>query len=178
MPALRAAVVFCLVLVLAVPSVLAAGEPAPAQLRGVLLDSQGLPAKGYQIGLRTANGDLFTSGATAADGTFAVTGLPADTYRIVAFAPDGTEFPVLSKEVKLTTGQVERVEIRMAEKGTAPGRPASAADAAKGGTAAKAGLWSSTAFKVGIVVAGALAVGAAVSGGSSKSSTPVSPSAP
>ncbi len=153
------------------PAVAAAGAAAgTAQLRGVLLDAEGMPAHGYQVGLRNADGDLFLSTATGPDGSFAVQIVPPGKYELVAFAPDGSEFPVLSKPVTLKEGQVARLEIRLGAKGFAPGHaPARAAAAAgKGGGAAAAGAGGTTAAAAGalaswwlplaVVVGGAFAV--------------------
>lgn len=163
--------------------------PKPAQVRGVLLDSQGLPAKGYQIALKDKVGNLFMSGPSGADGAFAVNAVPPSTYRLTAFAPDGTEFPVLSKEVALKAGQMERVEIRLSGKGAAPGRADQAKSAKAPGaqkkaaaaappSAAKGGV--PTAALVAIVVAGVFAVGALASGGGGQENLqpPVSPTLP
>ncbi len=163
-----------LVLVLALalglgPAWAARGAAAgTAQLRGVLLDAEGMPARGYQVGLRSADGDLFLSTVTGPDGAFVVQIVPPGKYELVAFAPDGSEFPVLSKPVVLEEGQVARMEIRIGAKGYAPGHaPAgTAAGAGEGaaatGTAAAAtsGVLASWWVPLAVVVGGAFAVSA------------------
>lgn len=152
----------------------------PAQLRGVLLTEQGLPAVGYQVGLRRDNGDFFLSASTTSDGHFELTSLPPGSYELVAFDPEGAEFPVLSEKVVLSPGAVERMEVRISSKATPPGRSAPPAKSA--GQGSKLGLWwrgLPTAAKIGIVTVGAFAVYQVVdNSGSSSPSAPVSPSEP
>lgn len=102
--------------------VLAQDSPA-AQLRGVLLDAEGLPASGYQLGLKSPSGDLYLAPPTGADGAFALDAIPPGSYEVVAFSPDGEEFPVLGGGIVLEPGKVERLEIRLKPTGYPPGRP-------------------------------------------------------
>lgn len=106
---------------------LAFQTPPAAQLRGVLLNAEGLPASGFQLGLKSRAGDLYLAPPTGVDGSFAIEGLPAGPYQVVAFAPDGTEFPVVGGEIELAAGAVERLEIRLRATGHSPGRPPEAA---------------------------------------------------
>lgn len=169
-------VALALAVSLAVPAL--AQVPAPAaqfaQVRGVLLTAEGLPASGYQLALRNRTGDLFTSGPTGPDGAFSVVQLPPDNYRLVALSPDGTEFPVLGREVELRAGQVERIELRLGAPSGAPGRAATAKEPAGAGgggtgaaTAAKkgGGWWAglSTGMKIAIVTGGIFVGGLAAS---------------
>ncbi len=148
------------------PAWTASGAAAgTAQLRGVLLDAEGMPARGYQVGLRSASGDLFLSTATGPDGTFVVQIVPPGKYELVAFGPDGSEFPVLSKPVVLKEGQVVRTEIRIGARGFAPGHAPAGEAAGKGAAAAGAGATAGGALASGwlpraVVVGGALAVSA------------------
>ncbi len=95
MKTLRRSVALFTLLAIALPTTLLAQAAGTGEVRGVLLDTAGLPAKGYQIGLKTPDGNLFLSKATAADGTFVVSGLSPATYQFVAFAPDGENSPSL-----------------------------------------------------------------------------------
>jgi len=134
---LRRTVALLTLLAIVLPTTLLAQANGTAEVRGVLLDTGGLPAKGYQIGLKTPDGNLFLSKATAADGTFVVGGLPPATYQLVAFAPDGGELPVIAKQVALAAGQKERVEIRLAsDKAEVAGRVPTGEAAAAGSSAA------------------------------------------
>lgn len=147
-----------------------------AQVRGVLLTEDGLPAAAYQIGLKNAAGDLFLSAPAGPDGHFELIQLPPDRYRMVAFDSQGVEFPLISHELTLQGGQVERIEIRIASDGTPPGRGRRAAP-----VSSRQGLrdwWRGfpLAGKIGIVVVGAFAVYEVVD--DSSSSAPVSPSSP
>jgi hypothetical protein len=153
---LRRAVALLSMLAVLLPTVSLAQAPT-AEVRGVLLDTAGAPAKGYQIGLKTADGNLFLSKATPADGTFVIDGLPPATYQLVAFAPDGGEVPVLAKQVALTGGQKERVEIRLAsDKAQVAGRvPAEAAAGSASGTTFS---WSAVGYAA-LAIGGAFAIG-------------------
>lgn len=151
-----------------------------ASLRGVLLSAEGLPAVGYQVGLRSAEGDLFISAPASADGHFNVSDLPPGRYRLVAFDEQGAEFPVLSREITLAPGAIERLEIRISGTSLPPGRSASG-----GGAPARLGSrltrwWKGfpLAGKIGVVAVGAFAAYQAVDGGDSTPERPVSPSAP
>ncbi|MDH3285876.1 MAG: carboxypeptidase-like regulatory domain-containing protein [Acidobacteriota bacterium] len=116
-------------------------DPAlSAQMRGVLLGVDGTPASGYQIGLKSSAGDLFLAPPTGADGSFAITGLPTGSYTIVAFSPDGAEFPVMGPKVDLQPGQVERMEVRLKPEAHAPGRDPGAKSPASPG---RGGSWLS-----------------------------------
>lgn len=160
--------VFALALPLSAMAATSAGSPNAAEVRGVLLSADGTPAVGYQIGLRSKSGDLFLSAPTGADGAFAVETLPPDAYRVVAFAPDGAEFPVLGREVALKAGQVERIEARLGGKAVSPGSMQSSG--AKGAAAGKnagggrgiAAFWGTTGGKVAIIVGGIFAAGLVV----------------
>lgn len=169
-----------IVLLLAPAGAAFANGGGPAQLRGVLLTEQGLPAVGYQVGLRRDNGDFFLSAPTTADGHFELTSLPPGSYQLVAFDPEGAEFPVLSEKIALSPGAVERMEVRISSKATPPGRSAPGAKAT--GRGSKLGLWWKglpIAAKIGIVTVGAFAVYQAVdSSGDSSPQAPVSPSEP
>ena len=181
----RPAIALLVAFLLAAPTAAAtppnAAAPAGkglAQIRGVLLDWEGMPAQGYQVALRSKAGDLFISAPSGIDGAFVIDQLPPGVYRMAAFAPDGAEFPVLAKDINLAAGQVERLEIRLAKKGGAPGRAETSPTkeaAAKPGK--KGGL--STGAIVGIVVAGVAAVGLLVSSGGNDETPPVlSPTLP
>ncbi|GEM_PF-3647738 len=189
MHATRTILALVLALALGLGPAWAAGGAAAgtAQLRGVLLDNEGMPARGYQVGLRSADGDLFLSTATGPDGAFVVQIVPPGKYELVAFAPDGSEFPVLSKPVVLKEGQVARLEIRIGPKGYAPGHaPAKAAGATgKGATAGAAGAGGAVTagalaswwVPLAVVVGGAFAVNAASDNdkGSEPEASPSSP---
>lgn len=159
----RFAVCWTMILALGFP-VLAATPKAPsgAQIRGVLLDQNGLPAVGYQVGLKTKTGDLTLAAPTGADGTFTLEGLPPDTYRLVAFGPDGAEFPVLAREVTLKPGQVERMEIRISGKAVPPGKGDGAGlkPVSKASGKGWKGWMGSSVGKVALVIGGAFAIGA------------------
>lgn len=119
----RRSIAALLVLMICLPVTALTQPSTTAEVRGVLLDTGGLPAKGFQVGLKTPDGSLFLSQPTAADGTFAIEGLPPATYQLAAFAPDGGEIPVVSKPVTLAAGQKDRVEIRLSsDKATVAGR--------------------------------------------------------
>jgi len=169
-----------IVLLLAPAGVVLAEGGAPAQLRGVLLTEQGLPAVGYQVGLRRDNGDFFLSATTTADGHFGLTSLPPGSYELVAFDPEGAEFPVLSAEIVLNPGAVERMELRISSKATPPGRSAPHSRAA--GRGSKLALWWKglpTAAKIGIVTVGAFALYQVLDSSDNNSRpAPVSPSEP
>ncbi len=146
-----------------------------AQVRGVLLTEEGLPAVGYQVALKNDAGDLFLSPQTGKDGFFELAQLPADTYRLVAFDPKGAEFPILSKGVQLEAGQVERVEIRLAAGQAMPPGRTPLAPAASGGSGV-VGWFKGLPIiaKVGIVAVGAFAIYEAVD--DDDDDDPVSPS--
>ena len=156
---LRRSVALLTLLALVIPTAALAQAPGAAEVRGVLLDTGGLPAKGYQIGLRTADGNLFLSKATPADGTFVIDGLPPATYQLVAFAPDGGEVPVVAKQMALASGQKERVEIRLAsDKAQVAGRVP--AEAAATGSSASSATFSWKALGIAAVaIAGGFAIG-------------------
>ncbi len=179
--------VFALALPISAMAAAPAGSPNAAEVRGVLLSADGTPAIGYQIGLRSKTGDLFLSAPTGADGAFAVETLPPDGYRVVAFAPDGAEFPVLGREVALKAGQAERIEARLGAKAVSPG--SMEGSAGKGAAAGKsasgkrgiAAFWGTTGGKVAIIVGGIFAVGLAANALSSddnKNNNNPSPSVP
>lgn len=173
----RQLVCLLLSLALVLPAALpVTGAAEASQVRGVLLDAEGLPATGYQVGLRSESGDFFLSASTGADGHFELTGLPAGNYRLVAFDPEGAEFPVLSEPIALAAGAVERLEVRIASGATPPGRVRPAA-AAKRGSLSNWFGGLPIAAKIGIVVVGAFAVYKAVDSDSSPAA-PVSPSQP
>jgi hypothetical protein len=137
-----------------------ASTAVAAEVRGTLLLADGKPAIGYQVGLRGKSGDLFISPATGADGSFAITSIPPDTYQLVAFAPDGAEFPVLGKEVALTAGQIERTELRIGGKASPPGSGLSAEQATPA-TNSKGGgksWFRHTGVQVAVAVVGAFAL--------------------
>jgi hypothetical protein len=135
-----------------------------AQVRGVLLDAEGLPAEGYQLGVKGEAGDLFLSPATAQDGSFVVQALPPGRYTMVAYAPDGTEYPVLGRAVELSPGQVERVELRLGEVGGPPGRDPEALRGARQAEEEVAGsFWSSRTGKIVLVTGGVFAAALLVS---------------
>ncbi len=143
----RLAVVTSAVMVLFPAATLAFQAPPAAQLRGVLLNAEGLPASGFQLGLKSRAGDLYLAPPTGADGSFAIDGLPAGPYQVVAFAPDGTEFPVVGGEIELRAGAVERLEIRLRATGHSPGRPPDASP--PGAPGAKGGNWFSRLWHSG-----------------------------
>ena len=156
---LRRAVALLTLFAILVPTATLAQATGTAEVRGVLLDTGGLPAKGFQIGLKTPDGNLFLSKATLADGTFVVDGLPPATYQLVAFAPDGGEVPVVAKQMALAAGQKERVEIRLAsDKAQVAGRPP-AGEAAAGAQASSATFsWKALGYSA-LAIAGGFAIG-------------------
>ncbi len=159
---LRRTVALLALLAITLPTALLAQANGTAEVRGVLLDTAGLPAKGYQIGLKTPDGNLFLSKATAADGTFVVGGLPPATYQLAAFAPDGGELAVVAKQVALAAGQKERVEIRLAsDKAQVAGRVPAGDPAAAGSSAAAGSTFSWSALGIAAVATvGVFAIGA------------------
>lgn len=169
--------VFAIVVLTAIVSplsVVQAQDQGLAQIRGVLLDAEGMPAVGHQIGLKSATGDLMLSAPTGADGHFVLSQLPPGRYEIVAYDADGAEFPIMSDEVALEPGQIARLEVRISGAPHPPGRTRPAAAPASSGGGFR-GL--STLTKVGIVVGGAFAVALALD--SDDDPTPsVSPSVP
>ncbi|UCF69049.1 MAG: carboxypeptidase regulatory-like domain-containing protein [Acidobacteriota bacterium] len=118
-PALFAMLTALLLLVPGTPTI---AQQAASQLRGVLLEQEGLPAVSYQIGLKSETGDLFLSPPTKADGSFTIANIPAGSYKLVAFDPTGAEFPVLGPELVLEPGQTQRLELRLSGPGQTPGR--------------------------------------------------------
>jgi hypothetical protein len=129
-------VALLLLLTLALPNAALAQATGAAELRGTLFDAAGRPAEGYQVALKTADGKLVRSKPTPADGSFAMAGLPPETYQLTAFAPNGREIPVIAKAVTLAAGQKERTEIRLtSDKPVAAAAPAgsTAAGATTGG---------------------------------------------
>jgi hypothetical protein len=159
----------------------APGGEAAAQLRGVLLTAEGLPAVGYQIGLKSTEGDLFLSPPTAKDGGFALELVPPGSYSVVAFGPNGAEYPVLGREIALTAGQVERLELRIAEQGLPPGRTAEEVEALRertgsGKLAALTGKTKVIVVVAGIAAAAGLAI--ALSDDDDDDEPPVSPAEP
>ncbi len=138
-------------------------SPTSAQVRGVLLDADGLPASAHQIGLKSAQGDLFLSPPTGPDGAFALELIPPGRYRLVAFAPDGAEFPVLGQEVELKPGQVERVELRIAGDAKAPGRDTSQLDETRESTSSRrGGFWQTRTGRIVLIAGGVFATGVLV----------------
>jgi hypothetical protein len=156
---LRRAVALLSLFAILVPTATLAQATATAEVRGVLLDTGGLPAKGYQIGLKTSDGNLFLSKATPADGTFVIDGLPPATFQLVAFAPDGGEVPVVAKQMALAAGQKERVEIRLAsDKALVAGRPPAEAAAAGASTASSTFSWKALGYAA-LAIVGGFAIG-------------------
>ena len=155
-----------------------ATAPAGAQVRGVLLDNQGLPAAGYQLGLQSPDGDLFISAPTGPDGAFAIEAIPTGTYRLVALAPDGSEFPVLSKNLTLKQGQVERLELKLGRASRMPGSTL----VGESSTGEGMSFWKTTTGKIAVVVGGTAALGLALftdgDDDDDEGKPPVSPSAP
>ncbi|RMG48702.1 MAG: carboxypeptidase regulatory-like domain-containing protein [Acidobacteria bacterium] len=152
----------------AAPGGAALAQSSTAGLRGVLLDQEGLPAVGFQVGLRRATGDLFLSPPTGKDGSFALAGLPPGRYELTAFDPRGEELGVTRKQVLLEAGRYERVELRLSGPPHPPGRapaPEPAAERPKAGRL----------VTIGIPVAAAV-VALLVAGGGGEA--PVSPSSP
>ena len=151
-----------LVLGLSLPLGALAQAPAPGQLRGVLLDGEGLPAEGYQVSAKAANGDLFNSTMSAADGSFVVPGMPAGEYTLVAIAPDGSEYPVIGGPIKIGAGETQRLELRIADIGMAPGRDADAVRGIQEGTDSerrRGGFWQSRTGRVVLIVGGIAGAG-------------------
>jgi hypothetical protein len=176
---LARAIACALVLALSLPSGAAfAADEGLAQIRGVLLDQQGMPAVGHQIGVKSGAGDLMLSPPTGQDGHFVLSNLPPGKYELVAFDPEGAQFPVLSQEVTLEPGQIERLEVRISGPAQPPGRTRSPAPEPAAGSKGAFGWFRglSTVSKVAIVVAGAAAVGLAVDSDDDDDSPPVSPS--
>lgn len=173
---LRRAVALLSVLAFFVPTVSLAQTAGTAEVRGVLLDTAGAPAKGYQIGLKTTDGNLFLSKATPTDGTFVIDGLPPATYQLVAFAPDGGEVPVVAKQVALAGGQKERVEIRLAsDKAQVAGRVP--AEAATGTASGKPFSWAAVGYAA-LAIGGAFAIGTWITDNNNDVERPASPSLP
>ncbi len=158
---LRRSIAMVVVLLTCLP-VTALTQPATtAVVRGVLLDTSGLPAQGFQLGLKTTDGNLFLSQPTGADGAFAIEGLPPATYQLAAFAPDGGEIPVIAKPVALSAGQQERVEIRLStDKATVAGRPPAADAGAIAPAPAQTSSvgWANVGWAA-LAIAGAFAIG-------------------
>jgi len=154
-------------------SIAQAQEQGLAQIRGVLLDAEGMPAVGHQLGLKSATGDLMLSAPAGADGQFVLSQLPPGRYEIVAYDADGAEYPIVSDEVALEPGQIARIEVRIAGAPHPPGRVRPAAQASSGG--GFRGLPMLT--KVGIVVGGAFAIALALDSDDDPAPS-VSPSVP
>lgn len=129
-----------------------------AQVRGVLLDAEGLPAVEYQLALRSTAGDLFLSSPTARDGSFIIDEIVPGEYRLVAFGPHGVEYPVASKPVMLAPGQVERTEVRIGGEGVVPGRTHPADAESTAGGAVGRSFWASKGWIIAVAVGGAFAV--------------------
>jgi hypothetical protein len=143
-----------------------------------LLDHQGMPAVGHQIGVKSGAGDLMLSPPTGQDGHFVLNNLPPGKYELVAFDPEGAQFPVVSEEVTLEPGQIERLEVRISGPAQPPGRTRSPEPTSATGSKGVVGWFRglSTVSKVAIVVAGAAAVGLAVDSDDDDETPPVSPS--
>lgn len=186
MTLIRRTVLVLLVLGLAFP-VSALAQARTAQVRGVLLTEDGTPAVGYQLGLKNERGDYFISSPTAVDGSFTVSDLPPAVYTLAAFDPEGVEFPVLGRSVRLEAGQVERVELRIGDaEGTPPGRDEAEMREVVEETRRErrgGGFWRSTAGRVVMVTGGVFALALAISAADDDdddrpvSVSPVTPSA-
>lgn len=169
------------ILVLATFPILAQ-QPAlrtPGEVRGVLLDAEGLPAEAHQLGARSAAGDLFLSPRTGKDGVFALTGLPPGEYRLVAFAPDGTELPLSPGQVRLEAGKTVRLELRVSGKAGPPGRTAEDVGRVRAETTSGQGsFWTTRSGRLvmigGGIVAAAL-IYSAVDDDNPKSVSPATP---
>ncbi len=178
---LRHRVTALAVVLLSLAAPILAQQPAarePGALRGVLLDAEGLPAEGYQIGARSAAGDLFLSPRTGADGAFALTGLPSGTYQIVAFAPDGSEFPLSSGTIAIAPGTVERLELRITGKGGPPGRAAADVQKVREASRAGGGFWKTRAGRLVMIGGGVLAAALLYDAIDDDETAAVSPAAP
>ena len=154
---LRVVLSFLLVLGLALPISALAQAPAPGQIRGILLTTEGLPAEGFQISAKAANGDLFNSTMSGPDGRFVVPGLPPGTYELVALGPDGAEYPIVGGPVAVEAGQTQRLELQVAELGAAPGRDPNAVRKVQDDTDSdrrRGAFWSSTTGRVIMIVGG------------------------
>jgi hypothetical protein len=163
---------------LASPASVLAAEEGLAQIRGVLLDREGMPAVGHQIGVKSGTGDLMLSAPTGADGHFVVSQLPPGKYELVAIDPDGAQYPVASAEVTLQPGQIARLEVRIAGGAQPPGRTRSAGPVQESDGAFAWFRELPMVAKAGIVVAGAFAVAVAVDDDDDDAGPPVSPSSP
>lgn len=154
---LRVLLALALVIGLVFPLGALAQSPAPGQIRGILLTSEGLPAEGFQISAKAANGDLFNSTMSGPDGRFVVPGLPAGTYTLVALGPEGAEYPIMGGPVEIGAGETRRLELKVAELGAAPGRDPEAVRTVQEETDSdrrRGGFWSGTTGRVIMIVGG------------------------
>ena len=174
----RAIALVLAALLLVSPATVLAAEEGLAQIRGVLLDQQGMPAVGHQIGVKSGAGDLMLSAPTGADGHFVLSQLPPGRYELVAFDADGAQFPVASEPVTLEPGQIARMEVRIAGPAQPPGRTRTPAPAEQSRGAFGWFRDLPGYAKVGIVVAGAFAVALALDDDDDEEAPPVSPSSP
>jgi len=167
-------------LVLAAP-ILAQQRPlrTPGEIRGVLLDAEGLPAEGHQVGARSAAGDLFLSPRTGRDGAFVLTGLPPGEYRLVAFTPDGAELPLSPGDVKLGPGKTARLELRVSGEAGPPGRTADDVGRVRAGTRSGQGsFWTTRSGRIVLIGGGIVAAALIYSAVDDDETRAVSPATP
>ena len=138
-----------------VPSAAAQDRAALAGLSGTVMSNDGsLPLAGAMVhagDLRT--GEIVSSAATAADGSFSLGSLPAAVYEI-AVQRDGGLY-LAGAPVPLDRGQQRFVQVAI--------NPQAAPDPASASAQPKKGIWNNPLTAALLIIGGAVVVGALVS---------------
>lgn len=79
---------------------------APGAIRGSIQDANGQPMAGYRVKVTAADGKVYQSEPTGADGKFEIPGLPAGSYTYSILDPQGNPIPVKMPPVTLEGGTV------------------------------------------------------------------------
>src|SRR5262245_60735212 len=83
---------------------LAAEAGAKGAIKGTLVDSNGAPLQGYKVKVTDANGLVYQSQVTGADGKYEIGDLPPGTYTYEILNPEGLIVPTKVPPVTLETG--------------------------------------------------------------------------
>jgi len=83
-------------------------------IEGTVVDASGIPVAGTRVDVAAVRGTLTRTAFTADDGTFALSGLPAEVLLSV-FRPGDPTTPVLRRELTVPEGTTTQVDVALPE---------------------------------------------------------------